>query len=323
MKKETSLSVLTEKDVLILKKLFEDGRKSSASISKEIDLGREIVNYRIKRLIKKNLIVKFIPKINEKSINYKEYVILLKLNLDDKISKEKFIKEEIGNKYLIWMVKSNSGWDLIVRLYASSIEEFKIKLNEILDKYSNVLARYYTIISSDEIKESEKEVLSKAIFKEEMEQNKDYSIIKNENIIQLSDKDREIINLLEQDARTQYKDIAKKIDVSSDTVKYRIEKMKEQGIIENFLPVINFNQLGFIYYAAIIKFSFLNPSEEVNFTDKINKASCIIKAIKNLNSHEFFLTLVFKTQDEVSNFQEIFLKEFEERVENLELFKID
>ena len=57
MEKDNSLSVLTEKDVLILKKLFEDGRKSSASISKEIDLGREIVNYRIKRLIKKNLIV--------------------------------------------------------------------------------------------------------------------------------------------------------------------------------------------------------------------------------------------------------------------------
>ena len=88
-------SIITDKDVLILKKLLEDGRKTSASISKEIDLGREIVNYRIKRLIKENLIVKFVPKINEKALNYQEYIIFLKLNLDDELSKEKFIKENI------------------------------------------------------------------------------------------------------------------------------------------------------------------------------------------------------------------------------------
>ena len=136
-------SIITEKDVLILRRLLEDGRASSSSISKEIDLGREIVNYRIKRLIKENLIVKFVPKINEKALHYQEYIIFLKLNLDDEVSKEKFIRENIGNKYLIWIVKSQKGWDLIVRLYAESVEEFKLKLSEILEKFSDVLANYY------------------------------------------------------------------------------------------------------------------------------------------------------------------------------------
>ncbi len=322
MEKKNPLSILTQKDVLILKKLLEDGRKSSASISKEIDLGREIVNYRIKRLIKKNLIIKFVPKINEKCLNYKEYVIFLKLNLEDKISKEKFIKEQIGNKYLIWMIKSESGWDLIVRLYAQSIDEFKEKLNEILEKYSNVLARYYTIISSDEIKETEKEILSKAIFKEDVK-NADFSIIKDQEMMQIDSKDREIISLLEEDARILYKDIAKKLDVSSDTVKYRIDKMKEQGVIENFLPVINYNKLGLIYYAGIIKFSYLNKESEEEITEKINSSPCIIKAIKNLNSEEFFLTLVFNDEKEISDFEKSFASKFKDKIESLELFKID
>ena len=315
-------SILSDKDILILRKLLENGRQSSASISKEIDLGREIVNYRIKRLIKENLIVKFVPKINDKAINYKEYIILLKLNLDDEMSKENFIKNNIGNKYLVWILKSNSGWDLIVRLYAQSIEEFKKKLEEILESYSEVLAKYYTIISSDEIKEKEKETILEKIFSESPTK-KDFKIIKQGELLQLDNKDKEILHYLEQDARVQYKEISQKLDISSDTVKYRIDKMKSQGIIKNFTPLINYNKIGFIQYAAILKFNYLNKIEEENATNIIKESKCIIKAIKSLNSQEFFLTLVFEKENEINKFKELLDKKFKNKIENLEMFKIE
>ncbi len=321
MKKDNQ-SILSPKDILILRKLLEDGRQSSASISKEIDLGREIVNYRIKRLIKENLIIKFIPKINEKSINYKEYIILLKLNLDDEVSKEKFIKENIGNKYLVWVVKSKSGWDLIVRLYAQSIEEFKIKLEEILERYSSVLTRYYTIISSDELKENEKEILLKKVFDEEIT-NKDFSIIKKEDIIQIDSKDKEIIELLEEDARAQYKEIGEKLNISSDTVKYRIDKMKTQGVIEKFTPIINYTKIGLTQYAAILKFSHLTKIEEEEITKIIKQAKFIFKAIKNLNTEEYFLNLLFNQEDEIKEFEDTLKKKFTNKIENFEIFKIE
>jgi DNA-binding Lrp family transcriptional regulator len=50
-------SILNEKDIMILEKLIDNGRKTSASISSEIDLGKEMINYRIKKLVKENLIV--------------------------------------------------------------------------------------------------------------------------------------------------------------------------------------------------------------------------------------------------------------------------
>lgn len=316
-------SIITQKDVLILQRLLEDGRKSSASISKEIDLGREIVNYRIKRLIKENLIVKFVPKINEKALNYQEYIILLKLNIADEVSREKFIRENVGNKYLIWTVKSESGWDLIVRLYAQDINEFKEKLQEILNNFSSVLTSYYTIISSEEIKESEKEVLSHNLFDEKMVK-KDFKVIKKtEPIIHLDEKDKQIIKLLEEDARIQYKEIADKLDISSDTVKYRIDKMKNQGIIENFAPIINFNKLGLFQFATIIKFQYLDKNEENKLHDVIEKSSFITRAIKSLNSQEFFLTMVFQREVDAKIFSEEFQKQFKEKIDTFEMFKID
>jgi Lrp/AsnC family leucine-responsive transcriptional regulator len=316
-------SIITQKDILILKKLFEDGRMSSSSISKEIDLGREIVNYRIKRLIKENLIVKFIPKINEKAMHYNEYIILLKLNLDDDISKENFIKENIGNKYLAWTIKSKSGWDLIIRLYAASIDEFKEKLSEILEGYSDILANYYTIITSSEIKETEKETVFENLFNEHLTKN-DFAIIKGEQkLLQIDDKDKQIIDLLENDARAQYKDIAEKVGVSSDTVKYRIDKLKEQGIIQNIIPIINYNKIGLVYCAAIIKFNFLNKDDELEICRKLKNDKHIIRAIKNLNSDEFFLNLVFDNEKEKNKFEEKIKDEFKGKLNLIEIFKIE
>lgn len=319
MDKKTS--IITQKDILILKQLLIDGRKSSSSISKEIYLGREIVNYRIKRLIKENLIVKFIPKINEKICKYQEYIILLKLNLEDEISKEQFIKQTIGNKYLVWSIKSQSGWDLVVRLYAENIEEFKNKLHEILDLFSNVLANYYTIISSDEIKEEEKQNIAKTLFNN-VEEN-DFEKIKESTNINLDSKDKEILNLLEKDARIQYKEIAQELDISSDTVKYRIDKMTQSGAIENFMPIINFNKLGLIHYAGIIKFMYLNQEEENKAKEIIKKNKNIIKAIKSLNNSEYFVTLLFEKESEVEDFEKAFISNFENKVPTFEIFKIE
>lgn len=315
-------SIINEKDLLILRKLLEDGRMSSASISKEIDLGREIVNYRIKRLIKENLIVKFIPKLNEEAMQYQEFIILLKLNLDDEISKEKFIRESMGNKYLIWTVKSESGWDLIIRLYALSISEFKEKLNEILENYSSILANYYTIISSEEIKENEMEVISRNLFEEGVS-GVDFSTIKKGSLPQIDNKDREILNLLENDARVQYKEIADKLDISSDTVKYRIDKMKEQGIIEKFEPVINLNKIGLFQYAAIIKYTYLDREHEDKINEYLISNSKIVRAIKSLNSEEFFMTLAFTKEDDTDNFKEELKYKFGDKIVSVDMFKIE
>lgn len=316
-------SIITAKDILILKQLLLDGRKSSSSISKEIDLGREIVNYRIKRLIKENLIVKFVPKINEKAINYQEYIILLKLNLEDELSKDQFIKQTIGNKYLVWTTKSEGGWDLVVRLYAQSIDEFKEKLQEILDLFSNVLANYYTIISSDEIKEEEKENVSKNLFDEiTVSPTKDFQKIKESAPILLDTKDKEILKILESDGRIQYKEIAEELEISSDTVKYRIDKMVSQGAIENFIPIINFNKLGLIHYAGILTFDFLNHQEEEEVNRKIKENPFVITAIKSLSKSEYFLTLLFEKEYQIEAFKEEIKNHFGSKVKTLECFSI-
>ena len=50
----------------------------------------------------------------------------------------------------------------------------------------------------------------------------------------MDDLDREILALLRRDARTPYTEIAEKVDTSEGTIRNRVDRMIEGGVIERF-----------------------------------------------------------------------------------------
>tara|TARA_Y100000310_G_C20661002_1_gene804788 strand:+ start:1699 stop:2166 length:468 start_codon:yes stop_codon:yes gene_type:complete len=65
-------------------------------------------------------------------------------------------------------------------------------------------------------------------------------------------KDIEIIKILEEEGRIPILELAKRVNLSHETVRYRINKLKKQGIIEKFIVRINKKKLGFNIYAIIM-----------------------------------------------------------------------
>lgn len=56
----------------------------------------------------------------------------------------------------------------------------------------------------------------------------------------MDNTDEEILSILEEDGRASFTDIAERVGVSEGTVRNRVEKLQETGVIENF--TININQ---------------------------------------------------------------------------------
>ncbi len=62
----------------------------------------------------------------------------------------------------------------------------------------------------------------------------------------LDDVDRTILQILQRDARhATAVDISERIDVSDGTVRNRIQALEERGVIEGYIPMINYEQAGF------------------------------------------------------------------------------
>ena len=74
-----------------------------------------------------------------------------------------------------------------------------------------------------------------------------------------------ILEMLQRNARTALKDIAKEVSLSSPTVAERIQKLEDMGIIESYNTSVNLSKLGYslgVYISIKIRFGQTQSFEE-------------------------------------------------------------
>jgi len=64
--------------------------------------------------------------------------------------------------------------------------------------------------------------------------------------------DIEILRALQQDARSSYRDIARKLKISVGTVHSRVTRLQEAGVITGFSVDVNYSKLGYGITALIL-----------------------------------------------------------------------
>ncbi|QSS97023.1 Lrp/AsnC family transcriptional regulator [Psychroflexus sp. ALD_RP9] len=67
----------------------------------------------------------------------------------------------------------------------------------------------------------------------------------------LDDTDHQILNMLIENTRTPFTDIAKKLDISAGTVHVRVRKMEEAKIIQGSSLTLNYKSLGYTFIAYV------------------------------------------------------------------------
>ena len=67
----------------------------------------------------------------------------------------------------------------------------------------------------------------------------------------LDEVDHQILDMLIDNARTPFTDIAKKLLVSAGTIHVRVKKMEEEGIIKGSTLTLNYEKMGYAFIAHI------------------------------------------------------------------------
>ncbi len=63
--------------------------------------------------------------------------------------------------------------------------------------------------------------------------------------MELDETDRSILRILQEDARTPFSEVARRIDMSSATVHDRVNRMEEAGVIEGYHAAIDPKAIGY------------------------------------------------------------------------------
>jgi Lrp/AsnC family transcriptional regulator for asnA, asnC and gidA len=118
--------------------------------------------------------------------------------------------------------------------------------------------------------------------------------------LKLDDTDHQILNMLIDNTRTPFTDIAKKLDISAGTVHVRVKKMEESGIIVGSSLTLNYKKLGytFIAYVGI----FLEKTSQTQFVlNRIEEIPNITVAHVTTGKFNLFCKIRAKNTEHAKN----------------------
>jgi len=84
-------------------------------------------------------------------------------------------------------------------------------------------------------------------------------------------KDRKILYQLDLNARQTDRQIAKKVGLTRDSVRYRINRLSKRGYINYFMTLLNSMKLGYDWYRTFFKFQNLSVKKEEEIINWLKK----------------------------------------------------
>ena len=120
------------------------------------------------------------------------------------------------------------------------------------------------------------------------------------NILGLDKIDRRIMEILQQDARTPIKDIAKEVFLTSPAVSARINRLVEEGYIVGFHAEINPKKLGY-HIKAFINLD-MDPKLKPEFYPYIQSCGNVVECNCVTGDYSMLIEVLFGTTQELDTF---------------------
>ena len=293
-----------ELDIFDKKILFEldiNSRTSSSKIAKKINLPKETVNYRIKRLEKNGWINRLYTIFNASFIGHSYYRILLKFyKLTE--SKEIEIINYITNNPTCANLRIIEGqYDLVFLTVQKNPGELKDFLQRFLNTFGMYVQEKNILFLMKTHKLNQKFLHSGKTI------NKTFSHVESKNY-PLEKIDLGIMKSISTKARVKLSDIAHSMQIDSRLIEYHIKRMEREGIIVAYTTDLNLVQINreLIQIDIALKEPALIPNI-ISYFDKTN--TCLF-VYELLGKYDLSVELYVENDEMLRNILEKFKEQF-------------
>jgi len=234
---------MDKKDKEILYELDLNARKTISHIAKKVKLSKEVVGYRIKRMIENGIITGFYSVIDVTKLGYTHARFFLKFkNISP--NEEKELVEFFVKHPRFWWVGPITGslYDLGIACWVRDVLDCHMLKEECLGRYRKKLDglrdSFYSNIYS----------WGKKYLDEKNDKRLSTVISGRSRIIDYDEYDIKLLTILSNDARISTVNLAGKVGLSITAVTHRLQKLIENKVILGFRPKINLDKLGYYWY---------------------------------------------------------------------------
>lgn len=284
---------LDSKDRKILYELDKNARLSNSEIGRRVRLSKEVVKYRIDRMMKSGPIIRFYTLTNYFKIGIVKYKLYLRLR--DVDSKK---LDEIGNyfkkdKKTEWAITCTGRWDMIIGFLVRNINEFDKEVQNMMNRFSRhiqekamtttlYLAHHLREFLSDSSATEIKRVI--------------YHTLADKQVA-VDETDIEILRIITNNGRMPMREIALKLHTTPRVVQYRMRRMEKENIILAYKVHLDPKKMGNIFCKAII---YLRPSTKERLNEFVGYCSSLPDAVwpqRVMGSWDFELDFEIESYD--------------------------
>ncbi len=137
-----------EKD--ILKELYANSRNNVVNIASNINTTTDIVRNRMRKLEEKNIIVRYLAKIDFNKLKYeffKTFLYFKNLTKQDEIRLFEYCRTQPN---IIHLVRQISPWDVELEIMCESYHDYNDIIDELTEKFSDIINKVETAIMRED-----------------------------------------------------------------------------------------------------------------------------------------------------------------------------
>lgn len=277
-------------DSKILAELDKNSRSSESAISKAVGTSKQVVRYRIQRLIERKIIESFYTMIDVGPLGFDSYYIFLQFSGLDSKKEEEIINRILKLNYITWVVTGVGRWDCVLLISARNISEFNKYLEEVQSIVGNNLHEhtFVTLIKAEHI--SYKFIQPKP--------SSELITTRSNTSIQLSDDEKIILKIINQQARLPVTEISKLTNIPTHTVHYKLKQLQKLNIIQGFRPKINIHKLDFEWHLLLIQFNLTNEERKRTFFEYCRQRENIYYVSNTVGEYNILMDIHVKNAQE-------------------------
>jgi DNA-binding Lrp family transcriptional regulator len=303
------------KDRKLLYWLDQNSRATNKELGRNVGLTEQAIGYRIKRLVDRGIVKKFVTFVNTLALGYQHYKVFLKLHGTTEEDENAFIKSLVDNPNIRWVVSMSGRYDASFSVLARTPAEFSAIYQAIEAKYGQFIVEKIILIN----------IRSPGFTREYLVDGKQSKLLEyasSRELQETDDIDGSILKSISQDSRKNVVDIAKEINATADIVKYRLKKLKEKSIISGFTLQLDLEKLGYEYYSIFLYLHNMTESVEKSIITFAQMHPAVRFVAKLIGSHDLQLELEVKNHEELDKIMKEFRQQFSANIRDFEILRV-
>jgi len=271
---------IDKKDRKIIRQLDMDARMPINALAKKVQVSREVAEYRVKRLIKLEIITGAHTVFNVDVIGYRSFRLLLRLFNLKQVEKDKLINY-FGKHPNTWWVASIGGrWDIILNFIAKDSAEFNEIFEELVNKFGQYL-QDYEVLTYINIHDYPR----KYLLETKNEEKVFFHPMRFKENVRIDDKDIKIMSIIANNAQISYTEIGKKTNLSRNAVKHRIKNLEKSELILGYRLTYHPSALNYNSYLLLLNINNLKKDREIQLLEYAKVNPHIIFVVKHIGRY--------------------------------------